>query len=53
VFTASTTGTDSALIWDTNGTTAAGSYAEIILVGYVDTGTTDTISAAGLFTVVA
>jgi hypothetical protein len=52
-FTASTTGSDSALIWDSNGTTAAGSYAEIILVGYVDAGTVDTISTAGLFTVVA
>jgi hypothetical protein len=49
VFTASTTGADSALIWDTNGTTAAGSYGVVILVGYTDGGT-DTISAAGLFT---
>lgn len=52
-FTASTTGTDSALVWDDNGTTAAGSYDAIVLLGYVDAGTSDTISAAGLFTAVA
>ena len=52
VFTASTTGADSALIWDDNGTTAAGTYKAVILVGYLDSGTSDTISAAGLFTIV-
>jgi hypothetical protein len=53
VFTASTTGTDSALIWDSNGATTGGTYSAIVLVGYVDGGTPDTISTAGLFTGVA
>ena len=53
VFTASATGIDSALIWDSNGVSAAGTYSAIILVGYVDAGTADTISTAGLFTIVA
>ena len=46
-------GTDSLLTYDTNGTDAAGTYESIVLVGYADAGTTDTISAAGLFTGVA
>jgi hypothetical protein len=50
VFTASTTGTDSALIWDSNGTTTGGTYSAIVLVGYVDSTANDTISIAGLFT---
>jgi hypothetical protein len=52
-FTAAAGGTSSALIWDDNGTTAAGSYKAVILVGYVDAGTTDTVGATGLFTGVA
>ncbi|MDD2863633.1 MAG: Calx-beta domain-containing protein [Methylococcales bacterium] len=52
-FTESTTGTSSALLIDTDGTTGAGALKVIILSGYVDAGTTDTVSAAGLFTVVA
>jgi len=50
-FTATANGADTAVIWDSNGTTAAGTYKAIILVGYVDTGTADTLSAAGLITV--
>lgn len=52
-FTASLTGTDSAFVYDTNGTTAGGTtYAAIILVGYVDAGTADTVAAgpAAVFT---
>lgn len=52
-FTASTSGTDSALVYDSNGTTAGGTYQTIVLVGYVDSGSADTISNAGLFTAVA
>lgn len=53
-FTADANGVDSALVYDTNGTTGAGTtYEAIILVGYVDTGTADTISNGGLFTGVA
>ena len=53
VFTASSTGTDTALVWDADGTGAGVAFNAIILVGYVDAGTADTISNAGLFTVVA
>lgn len=52
-FTASTSGTDSAFVYDNNGTTGAGDYQAIILVGYVDGGTVDTMSTGGLFTAVA
>jgi Ca2+-binding RTX toxin-like protein len=51
-FTAATTGLDTLLLWDTNGTTAAGTYAAVVLVGYTAVAN-DTISAAGLFTAVA
>jgi len=47
------TGTSSMLVYDTNGTTAGGTYEGIVLVGYVDAGTGDSISTAGLFTGVA
>jgi trimeric autotransporter adhesin len=52
-FTANAAGTDSALVYDSNGTTAAGTYQAIVLVGYVDAGAADTISTGGLFTAVA
>jgi Ca2+-binding RTX toxin-like protein len=53
-FTASTTGTDTALIYDTDGTNTSGALNAIILVGYVDANTPDTINAtSGLFTAVA
>lgn len=52
-FTASTSGTDSAFVYDSNGTAAAGTYQAVILVGYTDTGTADTMSAGGLLTTVA
>jgi len=46
------TGNDSMLVYDTNGTTAGGTYEGIVLVGYVDATANDTISVAGLFTAV-
>ena len=53
-FTASATGTDTALIYDTDGTSASGALNAIILVGYVGAGGADTIdTTSGLFTAVA
>jgi len=49
-FTASTTGTSSALIYDTDGTSGAGTLNAVILVGYVDSTTNDTMASTGLFT---
>lgn len=50
VFTVNTAGTSTLLVYDDNGTTAAGSYHGVVLVGYTDTGAADTWSAGGLFT---
>jgi hypothetical protein len=53
-FTPSAAGSDSALIFDVDGTTAgAPGYRAVVLVGYVDLNANDTISAAGLFSSVA
>lgn len=51
-FTAGTSGADSALVYDDNGTTAGGNYDAIILVGYIDSGAADTVAAgpAAVFT---
>jgi Ca2+-binding RTX toxin-like protein len=51
-FTPSISGTDSLYVYDDNGTTAAGSYRAVVLVGYVDTGTVDTLSTTGILTAV-
>jgi hypothetical protein len=42
VFTISTAGSDSLLVYDDNGQSAAGNYRGIVLVGYIDTGAADT-----------
>lgn len=54
-FTVNTAGTDSLFVYDNNGTAAAGGYSGVVLVGYVDTGAIDTVTAgpAGVFTATA
>jgi len=52
-FTVNTAGTDSLFVYDNNGTTAAGDYSGIVLVGYIDTGAVDTVVAGGVFTATA
>jgi hypothetical protein len=51
-FTPSISGTDSLFVYDDNGETAAGGYRAVVLVGYVDTGTVDTMSTTGILTAV-
>ena len=41
-FTVDTGGTSTLLAFDSNGTTAGGSYVGVVLIGYVDTGAVDT-----------
>jgi len=48
-FTASNSGDDSMFVYDNNGTTAAGAYNGVVLVGYVDTLSDDTLDATGIF----
>jgi hypothetical protein len=52
-FTPNNAGSDSLLVVDNNGDTAAGGYNGIVLVGYSDPLQNDTLSAAGVFTSVA
>ncbi|OYU70470.1 MAG: hypothetical protein CFE28_11010 [Alphaproteobacteria bacterium PA2] len=53
-FTVSTAGTSSLFVYDDNGTTALGNYHAVVLVGYLDAGGADTLTAGapGVFTVV-
>jgi len=51
-FTPSISGTDTLYVYDDNGTAAGGSYRAVVLVGYVDTGTVDTLSTTGILTAV-
>jgi Ca2+-binding RTX toxin-like protein len=53
LFTVDTGGNDSLFIYDDNGTTAGGNWAGVVLVGYIDTGSPDTLTAGGVFTAVA
>jgi len=52
-FTVDTGGNDSLFIYDDNGTAAGGNWAGIVLVGYIDTGAADTLTAGGVFTATA
>jgi len=52
-FTTTTAGTDTLVIYDDNGVTAAGAYRAVVLVGYVDLAGNDTLSAVGTLTSVA
>ena len=52
-FTPSLAGSDTLLVADNNGTTAAGGYNGIVLVGYVDALQNDTLGTGGEFTIVA
>ena len=45
-FTPSNAGADSILAYDNNGTTAAGGYSAVVLVGYVDALSNDTFNTA-------
>jgi hypothetical protein len=49
-FTPSIAGADSILVADNNGTTAAGGYNGVVLVGYVDAMQNDTLGTGGQFT---
>jgi hypothetical protein len=50
-FTPSVTGTDTAVVFDSDGTgTASATYSSVILVGYVDTGAADTAGTTGILT---
>jgi len=50
-FTPSVTGTDTAVVFDSDGTgTATSTYSSVILVGYVDTGAADTAGTTGIIT---
>jgi len=49
-FTPSVTGTDTAVVFDSNGSTSGGTFAAVILVGYVDSGSADTVGATGILT---
>jgi hypothetical protein len=50
LFTVDTGGSDSLLVYDDNGNAAGGAYRGIVLVGYIDTGAADTLTAVGVFT---
>jgi hypothetical protein len=51
-FTVGASGTSTILAYDPDGTTAVATPRAVILVGYVDSGATDTWATTGLFTVV-
>jgi hypothetical protein len=51
-FTGVIGGADSMLVYDTNGIEEGGIYQAVILIGYQDIGTTDTISSDGIFTAI-
>jgi S-layer protein len=53
IFTVNTAGVSTLFVYDDNGTAGGGNYRGVVLVGYTDTGATDTVSAGGLFVGVA